>query len=71
MKTKRVGWCRLTEELVLDKDILNVPYLRDDMDVYVEDSGNWLRWTPEAQGYGYVPFSDIPEVIKLAMVMLE
>lgn len=71
MSAKRVGWCRLTNELVFDKCILNQPYIRDDMDVYVEDEGRWLHWTPETQGYGYVAPSNIPDVVKMAMVMLE
>ena len=71
MSTKRVGWCRLTEQLVLDVQILNVPYLRDDMDVYVCDNNRWLHWTPETQGYGFIKNEDIPDVVKMAMVMLE
>lgn len=71
MSTKKVGWCRLTNELVLDVQILNVPYLRDDMDVYQNNGVQWLHWTPERQGFGYVRVEDIPEVVKLAMVMLE
>lgn len=71
MATKRVGWCRLSEELVLDVQILNIPYLRDDMDVYQYDGHRWLHWTPEMQGYNGIRADAVPDVIKLAMVMLE
>ncbi|AXC36487.1 hypothetical protein HOT57_gp43 [Pseudomonas phage phCDa] len=71
MSTKRVGWCRLTEELVLDVQILNIPYLRDDMDVYVCDENRWLCWAPEHQAYNVIDPTLVPDVIKMAMVMLE
>lgn len=71
MSTKKVGWCRLTEELVLDVEILDIPYLRDDMDVYAVDSrGYWSQWTPESQAFRYTKPSDIPEVVQIAMMML-
>lgn len=70
MSTKKVGWCRNSEELVLDVQILNIPYLRDDMDVYQFDGIQWLRWTPEQQGFGYIAPPDIPEVVQVAMMML-
>lgn len=71
MSAKRVGWCRIENELVFDKDILNHPYIRDDMDVYLKHDGRWLRWAPESQGYDFVMDVDIPDVVKMAMVMLE
>jgi hypothetical protein len=71
MSTKRLGWCRLTGELVLDAQILNIPYLRDDMDVYSHNGAMWLVWTPESQCYSYITLLNVPELIKLAMVMLE
>ena len=70
MSIKKVGWCRNTEELVLDVQILNIPYLRDDMDVYQFNGVQWLRWTPEQQGYGRVELETVPEVIQVAMMML-
>jgi hypothetical protein len=71
MSTKKVGWCRNTEELVLDVQILNIPYLRDDMDVYAYNNSVWWScWTPETQGYHPIKDEDIPEVVKLAMMML-
>lgn len=71
MSLKKVGFCRETEELVLDVQILNIPYLRDDMDVYSWNGAMWLHWAPETQGYSFVKDADIPDVVKLAMVMLE
>ena len=71
MSTKRVGWCRLTEELVLDAPTLNIPYLRDNMDVYICDENRWMCWTPEKQGFSVINPAQVPDVIKLAMVMLE
>lgn len=70
MSIKKVGWCRLTEELVLDVQILNIPYLRDDMDVYRLQGKVWAVWTPESQGNSYINERDVPEVVKLAMMML-
>ena len=70
MSSKRVGWCRINQELVLDNAILNNPYVRDDMDVYVYYDNRWLHWTPENQGYNYVHIADIPDVVKVAMMML-
>lgn len=71
MSLKKVGWCRLTDEIVLDKCIVNQPYVRDDMDVYSWNGAMWLHWTPETQGYSYVKDADIPDVVKMAMVILE
>jgi len=72
MSEKRVGWCRLTEELVLEGDELLIPYLRDDMDLYIKSSnGGWLIWTAETQSYSTAVLDNIPEVVKMAMVMLE
>lgn len=71
MSLKKVGYCRETEELVLDVQILNIPYLRDDMDVYSFNGAMWLHWTPETQDYNYVKTDNIPDMVKLAMVMLE
>ena len=71
MKVRKVGWCRIKEELVLDADILNMPWLQDDMDVYTCDQkGYWTVWTPERQGYVMAAPVSVPEVIKLAMMML-
>lgn len=70
MSTKKVGWCRLTEELVLDVEILDIPYLRDDMDVYQFNGNLWLHWTPERQGFDYIKDEDIPEVVRVAIMML-
>lgn len=70
MSVKKVGWCRLTEGLVLDVQILNIPYLRDDMDVYKQHNDGWVLWTPETQGYKGVDVQEVPEVVKLAMMML-
>jgi hypothetical protein len=70
MSINKVGWCRNTQELVLDVQILNIPYLRDDMDVYSFNGAQWLVWTPENQGYSYVVDADIPEVVQVAMMML-
>jgi hypothetical protein len=67
---KKVGWCRNTQELVLDVQILNLPYLRDDMDVYSFNGAMRLHLTPEKQGYNYIKDEDIPEVVQVAMMML-
>ena len=71
MSSKYVGWCRLTNELVFDKFILNQPYLRDDMEVYRLKNGFWDLWSPEQQGYAITREEAVPDVVKLAMVMLE
>lgn len=71
MSLKKVGFCRETEELVLGVQILNIPYLRDDMDVYAFHGSSWSLWTPETQGYSPVNKDNVPELVKLAMVMLE
>lgn len=71
MSTKRVGWCRIKEELVLDQNILMIPYLQDDMDVYYQTKqGYWSRWTPETQHFAAIRQEEVPEMIQLAMVML-
>jgi hypothetical protein len=70
MSIKKVGWCRLTEELVLDVQILNIPYLRDDMDVYSFNGAMWLHWAPERQAYNYIKDEDIPEVVRIAIMLL-
>lgn len=70
MSIKKVGWCRLTEELVLDVQILNIPYLRDDMDVYSFNGTEWFRWTPEAQGYHPIDLEEVPPHMQIAMLML-
>lgn len=70
MSTKKVGWCRLTEELVLDVEILDIPYLRDDMDVYSFNGTQWYVWTPERQGLALIIPELVPEVLKVAMMML-
>jgi hypothetical protein len=71
MSIKKVGWCRKTQELVLDVQILNIPYLRDDMDVYaLTASQTWLVWTPETQSHCGVVVGEVPEVVQVAMMML-
>lgn len=70
MSTKKVGWCRNTEELVLDVQILSIPYLRDDMDVYAFNGAMWHIWSPERQGYVMVVPKLVPEVVQVAMMML-
>lgn len=70
MSSKRVGWCRIAQDLVLDKQILYTPYLRDDMDVYQYDGIMWRHWTPESQGYSYIDDKDVPVVVRAAMMML-
>lgn len=71
MSAKRVGWCRLKEELVLDQGILLHPYLQDDMDVYsLTITGHWGHWTPENQSYVHTNKEEVPELIQLAMLML-
>jgi hypothetical protein len=70
MSTKKVGWCRITEELVLDVQILNVPYLRDDMDVYSFNGTHWHLWTPESQFSVITTKETVPEVVQVAMMML-
>lgn len=71
MSTKRVGWCRIKEELVFDPVILELPFLRDDMDVYcLTQDGYWGRWTPEKQIHKHIQQEEVPEMIQLAMLML-
>lgn len=70
MSIKQIGWCRITEELVLDTGILDRPYLRDDMDVYSFNGRVWAHWTPEKQGYCGVCAEEVPEVVQVAMMML-
>lgn len=71
MKDKRVGWCRIKEELVLEEDILLRPYLKDDMDVYMlTTEGHWGHWTPEGQYYNTIKQDEVPEMIQLAVLML-
>lgn len=70
MSIKKVGWCRNSQELVLDVQILNIPYLRDDMDVYANNGRVWSIWTPETQGYCAIQKENIPEVVMMAMMML-
>lgn len=66
-----MGFCRETEELVLDVQILNIPYLRDDMDVYSYNGRYWNLWTSETQVYSPADADNVPDLVKLAMVMLE
>lgn len=74
MSIKKVGWCRNTEELVLDVQILDIPYLRDDLDVYSftqqKDGPAWIVWKPETQNYRFCPINEVPEVVQVAMMML-
>lgn len=70
MSLKKVGWCRNTEEPVLDVQILNTPYLRDDMDVYSFNGAMWLQWTPERQAYSYIKDEDVPVIVRTAIMML-
>lgn len=70
MSTKRVGWCRIKEELVLDPVILELPYLQDDMDVYRLHGSQWAHWTPETQHHVNITQDEVPEMIQLAMLML-
>lgn len=70
MSKKQVGWCRIKQELVLDPGIISMPWLQDDMDVYKLKNDAWMQWTPERQGWNWVETEDVPEVIKLAMMML-
>lgn len=70
MSTQKVGWCRLTEEVVTDSEIIQRPYLRDDMDVYSHTEGVWLVWKPEGSGTVSIPVQEVPEMIQLAMLML-
>lgn len=71
MSRNKVGWCRNTEELVLDVQILSIPYLRDDMDVYeLTIRAGWYVWTPETQGFAPVKLESVPEVVQVAMMML-
>lgn len=70
MSKKQVGWCRIKEELVLDKGIISMPWVQDDMDVYELNGTKWMKWTPERQGWEWINAETVPEVIKLAMLML-
>lgn len=71
MSTKRVGWCRIKEELVLDPVILELPFLQDDMDVYcLTANAHWGHWTPETQCFITIKQDEVPEMIQLAMLML-
>lgn len=70
MSKKQVGWRGIKEELVLDPEIISMPWLQDDMDVYLFKSSGWMKWTPERQGWEWIDVETVPEVIKLAMMML-
>lgn len=71
MSTKRVGWCRIKEELVLDQELLKRPFLQDDLDTYsLVDGESWWHWTPESQHYVPTVKKEVPEMIQLAMLML-
>ena len=70
MSRNKVGWCRITQELVLDVEILKIPYLRDDMDVYANEGNEWAHWSPEQQKYRYTTQEEVPEVVQVAMMML-
>lgn len=71
-----VGWCRITQELVLDTKLLKMPWIQDDLEVYRKDRNRdpvnaWLVWTPETQQMLSISEEEVPQMIKLAMMMQE
>jgi hypothetical protein len=71
MKAKQIGFCRVTQSLVTDSKILDIPYLQDDMDVYSKTSmGPWKVWAPEYQCYKIIHENEVPDVVKMGVMLL-
>lgn len=71
MSTKTIGFCRVTQSLVTNSKVLDIPYLQDDMDVYKLTSGGWWSiWTPETQLYRLISEDEVPDLVKMGVLLL-